>query len=131
MLRVAAPLSNPNGPARLFFDGSKPLDLDLDLDTLDNSNVQLWYTVGASPAASPTTSRGAIPTAGTNSSGPSVMRQVGSRAFSTSTTFQVIGCKTGARRKRPVTSIAYDVQLNSPTVLAVNSAEDASRNRRW
>ncbi len=120
-------MSNPNGPARLFFDGSKPLDPQISTSTLSTtSNVQLWYTVGASPAASPTCTSGAgpLPATGTGSSGPISDAPGGLQSFLTSTTFQVIGCKTGYLPSA-VTSIAYDVQLNSPTVLAVNSAEDA------
>jgi hypothetical protein len=127
ILQVAAPtMSGPAGPATLPFEGSTPLDPQISTATLSStSNVQMWYTVGASPTAPPTCSSGAgpLPATGTGSSGLVSDATGGIKSFLTSTTFQVIGCKTGYLPSL-VSTIAYNVQLNPPTILAVNSLED-------
>ncbi len=66
---------------------------------------------------------GPIPATGSASSGLISTAAGGIQSFTSSTTFQVIGCKQGYLPSA-VTPIAYTVQLNPPTILAVNSTED-------
>jgi hypothetical protein len=116
-LQAAAPtMTAPAGGTTVPYIPGGAHDPTIGTATLSTtSDVQLWYTIGAPPAAPPTCSTGIgpIPATGGASSGL-VTSAAGGVAFDENVTYQTIACKPGYLPSA-VTTIAYDVQLNAPS----------------